>query len=132
MRGSAIILAAALLALAIVPAAEAEAPAEVYFFDGDDCKAQVYIKAGTEIGSWRIPELPAWADCWADEDGNKVTGTSTFGAGAHTIIAYKGEPVPAEKQDRGAFPIGAVAGVAGAFLIVAGLGGLAWWFYRRQ
>lgn len=130
MRGSAIILAAVLLAVAFVPTAEAEAPAEVYFFNGDVCTAQVYLKPGTPIGS-QIPELPGWADCWSDETGHKVTPESTFGSGAHTVTAWAGEPVPVPESG-GGFTVRTAAGILGGVLILAAFIGLAVYLYRRD
>lgn len=73
--------------------ADAEAPAQLYFFAGSDCTAQIYLLPDEPIGD-KIPELPGWADCWADETGHRITPQSTFSGGAHTITAWAGEPVP--------------------------------------
>ena len=130
MRGSAIILAAVLLAVACIPAADAEAPAEVYFFSGDVCTAQVYLKPGAPIGN-AIPELPGWATCWADDTGHRITPQSTFEEGSHIVIACMAEPIPQEPA-KSTSPAGAIAGIAGAFLFIAAIGGLAYWIYRRD
>lgn len=134
MKGQAIILAAVLVAAALaVPTgtAGAEAPAELYFFDKGTCTAEVMILPGEEIGEWRLPPVPEWATCWADEDGNVVTAESTFEAGPHTIKAYEGEPVRPD-DPKHTDPTGAIIGVAGAFGAVAIFLGVAYIIYRRR
>ena len=128
MRGSAIILTAVILAVAFVPTAEAEEPAELYFFAGNTCTAQVYLLPDDPIGA-RIPELPGWADCWTDESGHKVTPESTFGSGAHTITAWAGEPVP---KDGGGKDPGRTAIQWGVPLLALAIiaGGI--YLYRRR
>ena len=134
MRGSAWIIALAIIMAGACAwtgsEADAEAPAEVYFFSGDVCTAQVYLKAGEPIGN-AIPELPGWATCWADDTGHRITPQSTFEAGAHTIIACASEPTPQEPA-KSTGPAGAIAGIAGAFLIIAAIGALAYIHYRRD
>lgn len=133
MKVQAITLAAVLVAVMCIPAgsADAEAPAQLYFFDRDTCTAELTILPGEAIGAWRLPPVPEWATCWADEDGNKVTEDTSFDAGAHTIKAYYGEPVP-KGDDKKTIPWGAVIGVAGAFGAVAIFLGAAYIIYRRR
>ena len=133
MRGSAWIIALAIIMAGACAwtgsEADAEAPAELYFFSGDVCTAQVYLKPGAPIGN-AIPELPGWATCWADDTGHRITPQSTFEEGSHIVIACAAEPIPQDhgKRDH----TGAIMGSAAAFLIIAAIGTLAYIHYRRH
>ena len=131
MRGSAIILAAVLLAVALVPIAEAEAPAEVYFFDQDGtCTAKVYLLPGDPIKQEDIPWRPDGMD-WYDEDGRRIVTGTAFDSGSHTAKLYYWNDPPEPSRDKGISP-GAIAGLCGGVLVAFGIGCLAYIIYRRR
>lgn len=94
MRSTVLITLAILAGLAVLPAvaddSEAWATAELDFFDGRTCVGHAYLIPGSSLKE--IPTPPSWADGWATAEGQIVTTDTTFSAGSHVIVAYKGTP----------------------------------------
>ena len=96
-------LAVIITAVAIMPmidGAEAEGPAEVYFFDADNvCIGQVYLIPGEPIKDTDIP-WHGTAKEWYDEDARRIYAGVTFEAGPHTVRACDiyNPPTPSQKS----------------------------------
>lgn len=99
-------LAVIITAVAIMPmidGAEAEGPAEVYFFDADNvCIGQVYLIPGEPIKDTDIPWHGSYKE-WYDEDARRIYAGVTFDAGPHTVKACDiyNPPTPPQKSGGG-------------------------------
>ena len=99
-------LAVIIMAVAIIPTidgAEAEGPAEIYFFDADNvCIGQVYLIPGEPIKDTDIPWHGSYKE-WYDEDARRICAGLTFEAGPHTVKAYDVDnpPTPPEPSKSG-------------------------------
>lgn len=106
-------------------------PAEVYFFAGGECIAQVYVIPDSNVHP--LPELPAGYTCWARNDTHEVVTSSTiFTEGSHIVIAFKGTPAPYPPDGNGGdIPAGTIIAwvVFGAIVIGIGAG---LYIYRKR
>lgn len=130
MRGSAIIIILALLtAVACMPAAEAEAPAHVYFFKDGTCISEAILIPGEPIKASDIPS-PGDHMSWYDEDGERIYAGRTFSSGEHTAKPYDMDHPPGKQggEDRHA---NLAVPIAAGVLALAGLGAVMYVYRRR-
>ena len=129
MRSPIIVVVLATLAImAVVPMIEStdaiehpSGPAEVYFFAGGECIAQVYITPGSNIHP--LPELPAGYTHWARYDTREVvTSSTTFTEGSHSIVAFDGEPAPWPPDGDGNRPVHPMAIIGWCILGLSAVG----------
>lgn len=118
-------LAVIITAVAIMPmidGAEAEGPAEVYFFDADNvCIGQVYLIPGEPIKDTDIPWHGSYKE-WYDEDARRIYAGVTFDAGPHTVRACDiyNPPTPQKSGGGGGLSTETIALIiSGAFALVA-------------
>ena len=133
-----IALVVMLAVLAVVPMIEStdaikhpSGPAEVYFFAGGECIAQVYIANGGNIHP--LPELPDGYTCWARNDTHEVVTSSTiFTEGSHSIIAFNGEPAPWPPDGDGKGHVHPMAVIGWVILIGVPVALIGYYVYRKK
>lgn len=133
-----IVLVAMLAVLAVVPMIESteavehpSGPAEVYFFAGGECIAQVYIFPETNIHP--LPELPAGYTCWARNDTHEVVTSSTvFSEGSHLIVAFNGEPAPWPPDGDGKGHVHPMAIIGWAIVIGVPVALIGYYVYKKK
>lgn len=132
-----VVVLATLAIMAVVPMIEStdamehpSGPAEVYFFAGGECIAQVYIAPGSNIRT--LPELPAGYFCWARNDTHEiVTSSTTFTEGSHSIIAFDKVPAPWPPDGDGKRPVHPMA-IIGWCILGFGAVGIGYYLYKHR
>lgn len=139
MRSPTIVVVLATLAImAVVPMIESteavehpSEPAEVYFFVGGTCVAQIYVLPDSNIHP--LPELPAGYTCWARNDTHEVVTVSThFSAGSHLIVAFKEEPAPWPADGGGSSGMHPMAIVGWCILGFGAVGICGYYLYKHR